>query len=120
MEIKGNIGEEIAVKCLIEGISVDRSGVVYEIHIDATKWTDETEVMGIRVRVPEDRLVFEGVKKSQKVVVVNQVEEQATTPVDEPPVVKRRPGRPKKATPEETMRKYEEIINSVDAGRRNK
>lgn len=99
MEIKGNIGEEVMVKAVIESITVRKDEIVYTVTING-------ELMG---QIPEEDITLitkEKKPRAEKKPKAPKKEETAAAP--ETP--KRRPGRPKKATVEGTMRKYEEMM----------
>lgn len=82
MEIKGNIGDEVFLKAKLTGANIYEDGsVVYLVKCGEEKFM-----------VDSSKVKFE--------------EKKAAAP--ETP--KRRPGRPKKATVEGTMRKYEEMM----------
>lgn len=100
MEIKGNIGEEVMVKAVIESVTVRKDEIVYTVTIN------NRELMG---KIPEEEITF--ITKEKK----PRVEKKPKAPKKEEKAAaqetpKRRPGRPKKATVEGTMRKYEEMM----------
>lgn len=100
MEIKGNIGEEVMVKAVIESVTVYKNETVYRLDINDGEG---------HVNVSEDEITFitkEKKPRAEKKPKAPKKEEKAAAP--ETP--KRRPGRPKKATVEGTMRKYEEMM----------
>ena len=97
MEIKGNIGDEVFLKAKLTGANIYEDGsVVYLVKCGEENFmVDSSEVK------------FE----EKKTAVPKKKEEPAAAP--------KRRGRPKKATVEGTMAKYEEMINrakSMDAG----
>lgn len=99
MEIKGNIGEEVMVKAVIESITVRKDEIVYTVTING-------ELMG---QIPEEDITLitkEKKQRAEKKPKAPKKEEKAAAPETS----KRRPGRPKKATVEGTMRKYEEMM----------
>lgn len=103
MEIKGNIGEEVMVKAVIESITVRKDEIVYTVAIK------NRAIMGTNPVIPEEEITFitkEKKPRAEKKPKAPKKEEKAAAP--ETP--KRRPGRPKKATVEGTMRKYEEMM----------
>lgn len=106
MEIKGNIGEEVMIKAVIESVTVRKDEIIYTVMIN------DRELMG---QIPEEEITF--ITKEKKPRAENKPKEEKKAAAPETP--KRRPGRPKKATVEGTMAKYEEMINrakSMDAG----
>ena len=102
MEIKGNIGDEVFLKAKLTGANIYEDGsVVYLVKCGEENFmVDSSEV-----------------KFEEKKAAVPKKKEEKKAAAPEAP--KRRPGRPKKATVEGTMAKYEEMINrakSMDAG----
>lgn len=84
MEIKGDIGEEVLIKGVIEEININAEGVKYLIKIDG----------------------FEPKSFKQDVLVF--AAKEVKKPVDKPvvePEVRRGPGRPKKTTVDDLVKK---------------
>lgn len=106
MEIKGELGQEVLVRAKINSVNVSPEGAVYQL---GNKWM--VDIKDHSIIVKEEDIIFQD-EKPKKASAPKKKEEPAAAP-------KKRPGRPKKATVEGTMAKYEEMINrakSMDAG----
>ena len=84
MEIKGAIGEQVHIKGVIEEININTEGVRYLINIDG---------VGAKY-LKQDVLVF----------AAKEVKKPVDKPVVEPEV-RRGPGRPKKTTVDDLVKK---------------
>lgn len=110
MEIKGNIGEEVMVKAVIESVTVYKNETVYRLDVNDGEG---------HVSVTEEEITFITKEKKPRAEKKPKAPKNEEKKVAAPETPKRRPGRPKKATVEGTMAKYEEMINrakSMDAG----
>lgn len=103
MEIKGNIGEEVMVKAVIESVTVRKDEIVYTVAI-------KNRAMGTNPVIPEEEITFITKEKKPRAEKKPKAPKKEEKTAAAPETPKRRPGRPKKATVEGTMRKYEEMM----------
>lgn len=133
INLKGTVGDKIAIIAEITQVLIDQSGVTYGIKVEANdefKWVEdgsgiiawdqdsikEEEKDDDRIAIPQPKVKPEKVKKEKvKTTLGTNVPKQPT----EPPMPKKRPGRPRKATVEGAMAKltrmkHEEIDKALD------
>ena len=90
MEIKGNIGEEVYIKAVIKKVVIDKN---------CTRYFLEVNKGGAYLERTESEIIFKGEPKT----AVKELPEK-------PPEIKRGPGRPKKATVDDLVKKSEDIV----------
>lgn len=103
LELVGNVGDEVYIKATITEVKIDKGGVKYCINrgkCAKIEWVTDKDITAIPKKEPAQAAE----KKEHK---IEPCIAKPETPAKEPEKIKRRPGRPKKATVEETMAKYE-------------
>ena len=123
IDLKGTVGDKIAIIGEITQVLIDQSGVTYCVKVEANdefKWVEdgagiipwdrEEKKISIkeekkdddRISIPQPKVKPEKVKREKVMTTLGtNVPKQPT----EPPIPKKRPGRPKKATVEGAMAK---------------
>lgn len=99
IELKGAVGDKVLIEAVITGIRIEENGVTYCVQTEPD--ADIIELKDGEVREVE-RPKPEKVKREKVMTTLGtNVPKQPT----EPPIPKKRPGRPKKATVEEALAK---------------
>lgn len=123
IDLKGAVGDKIAIIGEITQVLIDQSGVTYCVKVEANDefkwvedgagiiaWNQDEKKISVkeekkdddRISIPQPKTKPEKVKREKVMTTLGtNVPKQPT----EPPIPKRRPGRPKKATVEGTMAK---------------
>lgn len=109
MEIKGNIGEEVMVKAVIESVTVRKDEIVYSVKINNRALRLDPGTSTVE-QIPEEEITFITKEKKPRAEKKPKAPKKEEKTAAAPEAPKRRPGRPKKATVEGTMRKYEEMM----------
>lgn len=101
IELKGAVGDKVLIEAVITGIRIEENGVTYCVQTEPN--ADIIELKDGEVRETEKPKTKPEKVKREKVrtTLGTNVPKQ---PI-EPPIPKKRPGRPKKATVEGTMAK---------------
>lgn len=113
IKVKGNVGDKVLIEATITGIRIEENGVTYCVQTEPD--ADIIELKDSEVREAE-KPKPEKVKREKVMTTLGtNVPKQPTVP----PMPKKRPGRPKKATVEGAMAKltrmkHEEIDKALD------
>lgn len=119
IKIKGAVGDKVLIEAVITGIRIEEDGVTYCVQTEPD--ADIVELKDSEVREVEKP---EKVKREKvKTTLGTNVPKQPT----EPPMPKRRPGRPKKATVEGAMAKLarmkqeetDKVLDEMEKAREN-
>jgi hypothetical protein len=97
--VKGSVGDKVLIEATITGIRIEENGVTYCVQTEPD--ADIIELKDSEVREAEKPKVDKVKREKVKSTLGANVPKQPTVP----PMPKKRPGRPKKATVEETMAK---------------
>ena len=113
IKVKGNVGDKVLIEATITGIRIEEDGVTYCVQTEPD--ADIVELKDSEVREVEKAAEPKVKREKVKTTLGTNVPEQPT----EPPMPKKRPGRPKKATVEGAMAKLarmkkEEIDKALD------
>lgn len=99
IKVKGNVGDKVLIEATITGIRIEENGVTYCVQTEPD--ADIIELKDSEVRETEAPKPEKVKREKVKTTLGTNVPEQPT----EPPMPKKRPGRPKKATVEGAMAK---------------
>jgi hypothetical protein len=97
--VKGSVGDKVLIEATITGIRIEENGVTYCVQTEPD--ADIIELKDSEVREAEKPKVDKVKREKVKSTLGANVPKQPTVP----PMPKKRPGRPKKATVEGTMAK---------------
>ena len=99
IKVKGSVGDKVLIEATITGIRIEENGVTYCVQTEPD--ADIIELKDSEVREAEKPKVDKVKREKVKSTLGANVPKQPTVP----PMPKKRPGRPKKATVEGTMAK---------------
>ena len=99
IKVKGSVGDKVLIEATITGIRIEENGVTYCVQTEPD--ADIIELKDSEVRETEAPKPEKVKREKVKTTLGTNVPEQPT----EPPMPKKRPGRPKKATVEGAMAK---------------
>ena len=104
IDLKGTVGDKIAIIGEITQVLIDQSGVTYCVKVEANdefKWVEDGAGI-IAWNQDEKKISIKEEKKENDRITIPQPK---TKPEKSEMVIKKRPGRPKKATVEGAMAK---------------
>lgn len=113
IKVKGSVGDKVLIEATITGIRIEENGVTYCVQTEPD--ADIIELKDSEVREAEKPKVDKVKREKVMTTLGTNVPKQPT----DPPMPKKRRGRPKKATVEGTMTKLarmkkEEIDKALD------